>query len=34
MAVLLVGHIGAALYHHFVRQDDVLQRMLRGEVAS
>ena len=33
MAVLLVGHIGAALYHHFVRQDEVLQRMLRGEVA-
>ena len=34
MAVLLVGHIGAAFYHHFVRQDEVLQRMLRGEVAS
>ena len=33
MAVLLVGHIGAALYHHFVRQDEVLQRMLRGEVS-
>jgi cytochrome b561 len=30
MAVLLVGHIGAALYHHFVRKDDVLYRMLRG----
>ena len=27
MAVLLVGHIGAALYHHFVRQDEVLQRI-------
>ena len=34
MAVLLVGHIGAALYHHFVRQDEVLRRMLWGEVAS
>jgi len=30
MAVLLVGHIGAALYHYFVRKDQVLQRMLRG----
>jgi cytochrome b561 len=27
--VLLIGmHIGAALYHHFVRKDDVLMRML------
>jgi len=30
MAVLLVGHIGAALNHHFIRKDDVLYRMLRG----
>jgi cytochrome b561 len=30
MAVLLVGHIGAALYHHFVRGDVVLLRMTRG----
>ena len=28
MAVLLVGHIGAALYHHFVRRDEILLRML------
>ncbi len=26
--VLLVAHIGAALYHHYVRRDDVLKRML------
>lgn len=25
---LLCGHIGAALYHHFVRRDGVLRRML------
>jgi cytochrome b561 len=30
MAVLLMGHIGAALYHHFVRRDEILLRMLRG----
>lgn len=30
MGVLLVGHIGAALYHHFVRRDQVLLRMVRG----
>lgn len=30
MAVLLVGHIGAALHHHFVRRDEILLRMLRG----
>ncbi len=30
MATLLVGHIGAALYHHFIRKDEVLLRMLRG----
>ena len=28
LAVLLCGHIGAALYHHFVRKDDVLRRMI------
>ncbi len=30
VAVLLAGHIGAALYHHFVRRDEILLRMLRG----
>jgi cytochrome b561 len=29
-AVLLVLHIGAALYHHFFRGDDVLRRMWPG----
>jgi len=28
LIVTLVGHIGAALMHHFVRRDDVLLRML------
>ncbi len=27
LMLLLAGHIGAALWHHFVRQDDVLGRM-------
>ena len=30
MAFLLCGHIGAALFHHFIRKDDVLTRMLRS----
>jgi cytochrome b561 len=29
-AVLLVMHIGAALYHHFWRGDTVLKRMWPG----
>ena len=28
--VLAAGHIGAALFHHFVRRDAVLLRMVRG----
>ena len=28
LALLLCGHIGAALYHHFIRKDDVLLRMV------
>jgi cytochrome b561 len=28
IAALLVLHIGAALYHYFIRRDGVLQRML------
>ena len=28
IAVLVVIHVGAALYHHFVRRDQVLRRML------
>ena len=30
LAVLMVGHIGAALQHHFIRQDRVLMRMISG----
>lgn len=30
LAFLLVGHIGAALFHHFVRKDRVLMRMVSG----
>ena len=29
-AVLVCGHIAAALYHHFIRKDGVLRRMLPG----
>jgi cytochrome b561 len=28
LAAIVATHIGAALYHHFVRRDDVLRRML------
>jgi cytochrome b561 len=28
--VLLVLHVGAALFHHFVLKDVVLRRMVRG----
>ena len=31
ITALLMGHIGAALYHHFIRRDDVLLRMLEGQ---
>ena len=27
-AVLIIGHIGAALQHHFIKRDGILQRML------
>jgi cytochrome b561 len=30
IALLLCAHIGAALYHHFVRKDRVLLRMVSG----
>jgi len=30
IALLLCAHIGAALFHHFVRKDGVLMRMVRG----
>lgn len=30
IAILALMHIGAALYHHFVRKDGLLTRMLRG----
>ncbi|ATE63754.1 cytochrome b [Rhizorhabdus dicambivorans] len=29
-AVLIIGHVGAALYHHYVQKDGVLSRMWRG----
>lgn len=28
--LLIVGHVGAALFHHFYKKDDVLVRMLPG----
>ena len=28
ISALVIGHIGAALYHHFVQKDSVLRRML------
>lgn len=28
LATLVIGHIGIALYHHFVQRDDTLKRML------
>jgi cytochrome b561 len=31
LLALLAIHIGAALYHHYVRRDQVLARMLTGE---
>lgn len=30
IAALAAGHIGAALFHHFVRKDRVLMRMISG----
>ena len=30
LGVLVLGHIGAALFHHFVRKDRVLMRMITG----
>jgi cytochrome b561 len=30
ISALVIGHIGAALYHHFVQKDDVLRRMWPG----
>lgn len=30
MAAILLAHIGAALFHHFVRKDNILTRMVRG----
>ncbi|HEY5646260.1 MAG TPA: cytochrome b/b6 domain-containing protein [Pseudomonadales bacterium] len=30
LSVLVLGHIGAALYHHFAKKDDVLRRMWPG----
>ena len=30
IALLVAMHIAAALYHHFIRRDDVLLRMIRG----
>jgi len=30
MAAILVAHIGAAFFHHYVRKDNILTRMVRG----
>jgi cytochrome b561 len=30
LAAVLVGHVGAALQHHFIRKDRVLMRMITG----
>lgn len=30
LALLVTGHIGAALYHHFIKRDQTLLRMLPG----
>ena len=30
ISALVIGHIGAGLYHHFVQKDDVLRRMWPG----
>lgn len=30
ITIFVLGHIGAALFHHFIRKDDILTRMLRG----
>ncbi len=30
MAAILLAHIGAAFFHHFVRKDNILMRMVRG----
>jgi cytochrome b561 len=30
MAAILLAHIGAAFFHHFVRKDNILTRMVRG----
>ena len=30
LCALIVGHVGAALYHHFVRKDRILMRMITG----
>lgn len=32
LMALIAGHAGMALYHHFVRKDNVLRRMLTGRV--
>ncbi len=32
--VLILGHACAALYHHFIRKDDVLRRMTTGIKAA
>ena len=34
MAVLVCAHVGAALYHHFVRRDRVLMRMVSGRLSD
>jgi cytochrome b561 len=31
VGALMVMHIGAGLFHYFIRKDEVLQRMLPGK---
>ncbi|MCW8986277.1 MAG: cytochrome b/b6 domain-containing protein [Gammaproteobacteria bacterium] len=30
LVVSVVGHVGAALHHHFIRKDNVLKQMTTG----
>ncbi|MGB1090559.1 MAG: cytochrome b, partial [Oceanobacter sp.] len=30
LMLLILGHVGAALYHHFVQKDSTLKRMTHG----
>ena len=35
LSVLVIGHIGAAIYHHFIQKDNILRRMMPfGKVSN